>query len=263
MIEINKLSKEYGSFKALNNLSLEIPSGELFCFLGPNGAGKTTTIKILTGLLHATSGTATIEGLDIRKNPIDIKSRIGYIPDMPYLYDRLTTTEFFEFTGRLYNVDRRVIDAELDASFEQFGLNEHRSALVKELSHGLRQRLIYATTFLHNPSVMFIDEPFVGLDPYTIRLIKDLLRKHTSKGGTILLTTHILAIAEDIADRIGIIHHGNLCALGSLKELQERWIEKAGGNNALSGVQSTEKVSLEDIFLSLTRPEDATSTGEG
>jgi len=241
MIKITDLSKTYGSFEALKNLSLEIPAGELFCFLGPNGAGKTTTIKILTGLLRPTSGTATIDGLDIQEEPVSIKQRIGYIPDMPYLYDRLTTTEFFRFTGELYNVPEAKVMEELESAFAQFGLEEHRSALVKDLSHGLRQRLIYATTFLHNPTVMFIDEPFVGLDPYTIRLIKDLLRAHTKNGGTILLTTHILAIAEDIADRIGIIHQGELVALGTLDELRS----EAGNQN-----------SLEDIFLSLTRPEE-------
>lgn len=248
MISVHNLSKTYGTFPALKNLSLEIPNNELFCFLGPNGAGKTTTIKILTGLLHPTSGSATIDGIDIKKNPIEVKKRIGYIPDMPYLYDRLTTTEFFQFTGKLYNVSKADIATELDAAFERFGLNEHRSALVKELSHGLRQRLIYATTFLHSPSVMFIDEPFVGLDPYTIRLIKDLLRDHTANGGTILLTTHILAIAEDIADRIGIIHQGRLVALGSLQELQEnhRSSEQASPTES--------SATLEKIFLSLTHP---------
>jgi ABC-2 type transport system ATP-binding protein len=246
MIEIKNLSKTYGSFKALKNLSLEIPDGELFCFLGPNGAGKTTTIKILTGLLHSTSGTAAIDGLDIKENPLKVKKRIGYIPDMPYLYDRLTATEFFNFTGMLYNIDKNTVAAELEEAFERFGLNEHRASLVKELSHGLRQRLIYAATFLHKPSVMLIDEPFVGLDPYTIRLIKDLLRAHTAAGGTILLTTHILAIAEDIADRIGIIHHGKLCVLGTLQELQKNHKKNTG-----------ELPTLEDIFLSLTRPEPA------
>jgi len=240
MIKIANLCKSYGDFEALKDLSLEIPAGELFCFLGPNGAGKTTTIKILTGLLRPTSGTATIDSLDIQRDPIRVKQRIGYIPDMPYLYDRLTTTEFFRFTGELYAVPKARVLSELDAAFTQFGLDEHRSALVKDLSHGLRQRLIYATTFLHSPTVMFIDEPFVGLDPYTIRLIKDLLRAHTRNGGTILLTTHILAIAEDIADRIGIIHEGRLVALGTLGELRT----KSGG-----------QTSLEDIFLSLTAPD--------
>jgi len=239
MIKIANLCKSYGDFEALKGLSLEIPAGELFCFLGPNGAGKTTTIKILTGLLQPTSGTATIDSLDIQRDPIRVKQRIGYIPDMPYLYDRLTTTEFFRFTGELYAVPKAKVLSELDAAFSQFGLDEHRSALVKDLSHGLRQRLIYATTFLHSPTVMFIDEPFVGLDPYTIRLIKDLLRAHTQGGGTILLTTHILAIAEDIADRIGIIHEGRLVALGTLDELR---------------TESNGQTSLEDIFLSLTAP---------
>jgi ABC-2 type transport system ATP-binding protein len=244
MIRINGLSKKYGNFQALRNLELEISDGELFCFLGPNGAGKTTTIKILTGLLKPTSGTAEIDGLSIKDDPIKVKQRIGYIPDMPYLYDRLTTTEFFNFTGMLYNVSPQKVATELDASFERFGLNEHRGALVKELSHGLKQRLIYATTFLHKPSVMFIDEPFVGLDPYTIRFIKDLLREHTAAGGTILLTTHILAIAEDIADRIGIIHKGELTALGTLAELRQNFKPSSPTTGAIP--------SLEDIFLALT-----------
>lgn len=249
MISISNLSKSYGDFEALRNLTLEIPDGELFCFLGPNGAGKTTTIKILTGLLRPTAGTASIDGLDIRHDPIRVKQRIGYIPDMPYLYERLTITEFFQFTGELYGVSKDETHAEMDAAFDRFGLDEHRSALVKDLSHGLRQRLIYATTFLHKPAAMFIDEPFVGLDPYTIRLIKDLLRAHTRNGGSILLTTHILAIAEDIADRIGIIHQGRLVALGTLEELQaefkDRHPEVGGG-----------RVTLEDVFLSLTRPQE-------
>jgi ABC-2 type transport system ATP-binding protein len=248
MIEIKALCKTYGTFEALKQLSLSIPSGELFCFLGPNGAGKTTTIKILTGLLRPTAGTATIDGLSLQDDPIRIKQRIGYIPDMPYLYDRLTTTEFYQFTGDLYDIPRPQMLKSLEEAFEQFGLQEHRAALVKDLSHGLRQRLIYATTFLHKPSVMFIDEPFVGLDPYTIRLIKDLLRAHTQAGGTILLTTHILAIAEDIADRIGIIHKGTLSALGTLDELRTQH----GERHSLPPSQSP---SLEDIFLDLTRPD--------
>ncbi len=251
MITIDGLCKTYGTFEALKNLSLDIPSGELFCFLGPNGAGKTTTIKILTGLLRPTAGTAIIDGLDLRENPLAIKQRIGYIPDMPYLYDRLTTTEFFRFTGDLYNIPKPEIRTTLETAFEQFGLQDHRTSLVKELSHGLRQRLIYATTFLHKPTVMFIDEPFVGLDPYTIRLIKDLLRAHTQNGGTILLTTHILAIAEDIADRIGIIHQGHLVALGTLDDLRANFtFQPSSLSPSLSPTPT-----LEDIFLDLTRPE--------
>ncbi len=239
MIEITNLCKTYGSLTALHNLNLSIRAGELFCFLGPNGAGKTTTIKILTGLVRASSGTAKINGTDIQSDPVGIKRQIGYIPDTPYMYERLTVTEFFIFYGELFDVPPGRIATEMEINFSRFGLEEHRHALVKELSHGLRQRLIYATTFLHNPSIMLIDEPFVGLDPYTIRLIKDLLRTHTRNGGTILLTTHILAIAEDIADRIGIINRGNMVAIGTLAELQQ---QHAGA-------------TLEDIFLNLTRPD--------
>ena len=242
MIKINQLSKKYGAknnsqkAEAVKNLTLSIPKGELFCFLGPNGAGKTTTIKILTGLLRATSGSVLIDGKNPEKNHTSSKRIIGYIPDMPYLYERLTTTEFFEFTGELYNIDKKAVDKKLEDSFSLFGLIEHKNALVKDLSHGLRQRLIYASTFLHEPEILFIDEPLIGLDPYTIRLIKDLLKEKAKNGMTIFLTTHILALAEDIAHRIGIILRGELVELGTLSELYE----KHGKDN------------LEDIFLSLT-----------
>jgi len=236
MIEISSLTKSYRGFRALDALTLKIPDGELFCFLGPNGAGKTTTIKILTGLVHPDNGTASIQGMDIQKYAAEVKKVIGYIPDTPFLYERLTTSEFFLFYGELYNLPTTQITQSCERLFGIFGLDNHRNALVRNLSHGLRQRLIYATTFLHNPPVLLIDEPFVGLDPYTIKLIKSMLQEHTQKGGTILLTTHILAIAEDIADRIGIIHEGKLVADGPLSTLQA---EQQGA-------------SLEDIFLQLT-----------
>ena len=191
---------------------------------------------MLTGLLRPTSGVAKIGGIDVQRDPVRAKRMVGYIPDMPYLYDRLTSTEFFEFTGDLYGVDPDRIDAELDASFELFGLMEHRAALVKDLSHGLRQRLIYASTLLHEPEVLFIDEPLIGLDPYTIRLIKQLLIRKARGGMTIFLTTHILALAQDIADRIGIISNGKLAALGTLEKL----LADIGGKD------------LEEMFLKLT-----------
>jgi len=236
MIEMCGLSKRYGDVLAVDDLSLQVPRGELFCFLGPNGAGKTTTIKMLTGLLRPTAGVAKIGGIDVQEDPVNAKRMIGYIPDMPYLYDRLTATEFFEFTGDLYGVDSNKIDAELDRSFELFGLTEYRAVLVKDLSHGLRQRLIYASTLLHDPEVLFIDEPLIGLDPYTIRLIKQLLIRKARGGMTIFLTTHILALAEDIADRIGIIANGKLAVLGTLHEL----LAEIGGED------------LEEMFLKLT-----------
>jgi ABC-2 type transport system ATP-binding protein len=237
MIEIRQLCKEFGSVKAVQDLTLRVPPGELFCFLGPNGAGKTTTLKILTGLMRPTSGSTSIKGLDIQVEPFRVKQLIGYIPDMPFMYERLTTSEFFEFTGRLYGMPSDTISARLEELFSLFDLLEQRAALVRELSHGMKQRLIYACTFLHDPTVLFIDEPLIGLDPYTIRLIKDLLVAKARSGMTIFLTTHILALAEDIADRIGIIHKGSLAALGSLDELLE---------------QNPGTKTLEDIFLKLT-----------
>jgi ABC-2 type transport system ATP-binding protein len=239
MISLKHLSKHYGSLVAVEDLSLEVPKGELFCFLGPNGAGKTTTIKMMTGLLKPRTGQIHICDIDIATDPVAAKLKIGYIPDMPYLYDRLTTTEFFRFTGEIYDLPRDLVEAQLEEQFTTFSLMDYRSVLVKDLSHGLRQRLVYAATFLHDPEVLFIDEPLVGLDPYTIRLIKDLLIRRASEGTTIFLTTHILALAEDIAHRIGVIMKGKVVALGSLPDL----IASSDGNN------------LEDVFLNLTSAE--------
>lgn len=239
MIEIDHLTKYYGDKCAVNDVSLEIPEGQVFCFLGPNGAGKTTTIKIMTGLLRASSGTVRIGGYDIQNDAQAAKRLIGYIPDMPYVYERFTSSEFFDFSGDLYSISKDVVRRRRQEYFELFGLVEHRDVLVKELSHGLRQRLIYASTFLHEPRVLFVDEPLIGLDPYTIRLIKDLLRERASKGMTIFLTTHILALAEDIGDRIGIITRGKVSVLGDLASL----LRENGGRN------------LEDMFLTLTQAE--------
>jgi len=240
MIEIEHLSKKFGTVQAVRDLSLHVPKGQLFCFLGPNGAGKTTTIKIMTGLLRPTEGCVKITGIDIQADPVRVKKLIGYIPDTPFLYERLTTTEFFEFTGDLYGIPRAKVDGEREASFSLFGLQEYRASLIKDLSHGMRQRLLYAVTFLHEPEVIFIDEPLMGLDPLTIRLIKDMLVNKARAGMTIFLTTHILALAEDIAERIGIIVKGQLAALGSLQELLDQ----------VPGAEG-----LEDVFLKLTADE--------
>ena len=239
MIEIENLTKYYGQTLAVNKLNLEVPEGQIFCFLGPNGAGKTTTIKIMTGLLRSSEGTVRIGGHDIQAEARSAKRLIGYIPDMPYVYERFTSSEFFDFSGDIYDVPRDVIKQRKEVYFDLFGLMEHRDVLVKELSHGLRQRLIYAATFLHDPKVLFVDEPLIGLDPYTIRLIKDLLQERARQGMTIFLTTHILTLAEDIGDRIGLILHGKVCALGELPTL----LAEHGQSN------------LEDLFLKLTQAE--------
>ncbi|MCE9615952.1 MAG: ABC transporter ATP-binding protein [Lentisphaerae bacterium] len=239
MIEIQALHKYYGSVHAVRGINLSVPKGEVFCFLGPNGAGKTTTIKILTGLMRPSSGRVRVGGLDVQTSPLEAKRIMGYIPDMPFLYERMTVEEVFRFTGDLYGVASGETEQALMRYFDLFALLEHRDVLVHDLSHGMRQRLIYACTFLHDPAVLFVDEPLIGLDPYTIRLIKDLLREKARGGITVFLTTHILALAEDIGDRIGIIRDGDLCALGTLDELRRRH----GGR------------TLEDVFLGLTRPE--------
>lgn len=237
MISIQNLNKRFGTVKAVRDLSLEIPPGELFCFLGPNGAGKTTTIKMLTGLLRADCGTIHIGGYDIQTQPVEAKRIMGYIPDMPFLYDKLTPVEFLKFVAGLYNVTRPDLETHIEAYLHQFGLLDARQSLVGDLSHGMRQRLLYVATFLHDPKVIFIDEPLIGLDPHSIRMIKDLLRSKVRDGMTILLTTHILALAEAIADRIGIISGGALIALGRMSDLR-----------AQAGSSGT----LEDIFLKLT-----------
>ena len=237
MIELEHLSKDYGFVHAVRDLNLNVGRGELFCFLGPNGAGKTTTIKMMCGLLHPSAGSVRIGGIDIREDPIAVRRVTGYIPDFPFLYDRLTAAEFFEFTGDLYGVPRAEVAREMDVSFERFGLVEHRHVLIKDLSHGLRQRVIYAVTLLHKPRVLFVDEPFIGLDPFSIRMIKDLLKTKAREGMTIFLTTHILALIEDMADRIGIIVNGKLVALGTVEQLAAQCSIQGG--------------RLEDVFFSL------------
>ena len=237
MINMQHLCRNFGPVEAVRDLTLHVPQGEIFCFLGPNGAGKTTTMKILTGLLRPSSGTATIAGMDIQQEPLKVKRLIGYIPDMPFMYDRLTAAEFLQFTGDLYDMPRDKVASETEAFVSLFGLQETRSSLVKDLSHGMRQRLLYCSTFLHDPRVLFIDEPLIGLDPYSIRLIKDLLKSKARAGMTIFLTTHILSLAEDVADRIGIILNGQLAALGTLQSLLD---QQPGASR------------LEDMFLTLT-----------
>jgi ABC-2 type transport system ATP-binding protein len=237
MIEVADLTKTFGNVRAVDSLTLHVPGGELFCFLGPNGAGKTTTIRMLTGLMKPDSGTVRVAGFDVQSDPIEAKRLMGYIPDMPYLYERLTPVEFLQFVADLYSVPRPRLEEAVDGSLKEFGLDSHRNSLIGELSHGMRQRLIYVATFLHDPRVLFVDEPLVGLDPYSIRMIKNMLRERTRDGTTVFLTTHILAVAEEIADRIGIIDRGRLIALGSMPELEQQ--EGSGSG-------------LEDLFLALT-----------
>ncbi len=239
MITLENLGKQFGPLWAVRDLHLTVPPGELFCFLGPNGAGKTTTIKLACGLLRPTSGTVRVAGGDPVSDQ-SVRAAIGYIPDQPFLYERLTAAEFFQFVGDIYRIAPARIRRERGELFDLFGLQPVAQTMIGELSHGFRQRLVYAAALLHQPRVLFVDEPFIGLDPFTIRLLRDLLRARVRAGMTIFLTTHILALVEDLADRVGILAGGRLAALGTVAELRAR----AGGAGA-----------LEDIFLGITRAE--------
>jgi len=241
MIRIENLSKSFGPVLAVRELTLTVPRGEIFCLLGPNGAGKTTTVKLLCGLLRPDSGTVSLCGYDVLREPVEARRRTGYIPDQPFVYEKLTAAEFLLFVGGLYGMRREEIEDKRDKLFRLLGLTDYAASLVGDLSHGFRQRLLYAAALLHDPEVLIVDEPLVGLDPYSIRLIKDILRRRAAAGTAVFLTTHILPIAEEVAHRIGIMHEGRLHAAGRLEELR-RTADLPGG-------------SLEDVFLKLTGAE--------
>src|SRR5258705_8884767 len=238
MIRTEHLTKTYAPLTAVNDLNLDIAQGEFFAFLGPNGAGKTTTIKLLTGLLKPTSGRALIYGHDIQPQPVEARRVISYVPDYPFLYDKLEPMEFMVFVGQLYGMERAEVLPQAEELFETFDLNSVRSQLIESLSHGTRQRVAIAAGLLHNPRVFIIDEPLIGLDPRSARVVKDVLKARSRAGMTVFLSTHILHIAEELSDRIGILHHGKLVAVGTMDELRQA---------------SGEVGALEEAFLALTR----------
>lgn len=240
MIETIDLCKDYDGHKAVKGLNLRVEAGELFCFLGPNGAGKTTTIKMLTGLLAPSSGTAKIAGFDIQSAPIEAKRRIGYIPDRPYLYEKLSGRDFFTFVGDMFGIDRDEQQRRMKHYFDLFLLTPVQDDFIENYSHGMRQKLVFSASLMHDPDVLVIDEPMVGLDPRSVRIVKDLLREEAKKGRAIFLSTHTLAIAEEIASKIGVIRKGDLLFYGSVDELRRA---------------HTGSGSLEDLFLQLTREE--------
>ena len=243
MIELEGLNKRFGSFWAVRDLSLKVRPGEVFGFLGPNGAGKTTTIRMITGLMKPTSGKILLDGKDVFREPEEAKAILGYIPDRPYLYEKLTGGEFLEFIAGLHRLEKE--DGWEKRSQELLGyfdLLPWRRELIESYSHGMRQRLIITAALLHHPKVLIVDEPVVGLDPRGVRLVKNLFRGLAKDGTTLFLSTHILGIAEDLCPRIGIIHEGQLVALGSVSELREQ-------------AQSRDE-RLEPIFMKLTREDD-------
>jgi ABC-2 type transport system ATP-binding protein len=241
MIRTEALTKRFGDKIAVRDLDLDIAPGEFFCFLGPNGAGKTTTIKMLTGLVRPTSGRAVLGGYDIQMQPVETKKLLGYIPDHPFLYEKLTGNEFMRFVAGLYQMPRDGIDARIAELLRTFEIDAVADQLIENYSHGMRQKLSFASCFLHDPSIVIVDEPWVGLDPKNIRAVKDYLKQKTREGLTVLMSTHTLAIAEEVADRIGIINNGRLLHVGPVPDIKR--LAKNPG-------------SLEDVFLELTRDGD-------
>ena len=238
MIRLTNLTKRYGSFTAVNGIDLEVPRGELFGFLGPNGAGKTTTLRMIAGSLRPTSGSIQVGGVDVVANPMAAKSKLGYIPDRPFIYEKLTGAEFLRFVAGLYDQQGPDIDRRANELLALFDLEEWRDEMVESYSHGMRQKLIISSAFVHRPEVIVVDEPMVGLDPKAARILKDLFREYTRRGHTVMMSTHTLEVAEGMCDRIAIIQGGVIRASGTMADLRA---------SAESGT-----MGLEQIFLKLT-----------
>jgi ABC-2 type transport system ATP-binding protein len=237
LIELKNVSKRYGTKTAVHDLSLSVPAGELFAFLGPNGAGKTTTIKMLCGLLFPTTGEVRVGGFDLRTHGDQARQLISYVPDQPYLYEKLTGREFLQFIADLYGMPADRAADRMDQVIDLFRLHEFVDDLTEKYSHGMRQRTVFAAALIHEPKLLIVDEPTVGLDPKSIRLLKDLLRAEAKRGTTVFLSTHALDIAQELADRIGIVEHGRLIGCGTLESLRKL---------------ASRDGSLEDVFLKLT-----------
>lgn len=240
MIELIHLTKRFGDLVAVSDMSLTIPRGEFFALLGPNAAGKTTSIKILTGLIRPTDGTARVAGFDVQTQPLEARRRLAFVPDFPFLYDKLTPWEFLRFTGQLFQMDETRIEEGTRELVARFNLQPYLRKAIEGLSHGTRQRVAIASALLHAPDVIVLDEPMVGLDPHHARVLKDILKERSVQGMTVFVSTHQLSIAEEMADRIGIMHQGRLIAVGTREELRR---------------QSGATGALETTFLALTAQE--------
>src|SRR5262245_18966624 len=244
MIQLDNVTKRYGNKTAVEGLSLDIPAGELFAFLGPNGAGKTTTIKMMCGLLFPTSGRVRLGGHDLATDGDRARALLAYVPDQPFLYEKLTGREFLEFVAEMYGLSGGEARVRIAEVIGEFQLGDFIDDLTERYSHGMRQRTVFASALVHRPRVLIVDEPTVGLDPCSVRQLKDLLRRYADSGVTVFLSSHSLDVVEELADRIGIIDHGRLIGCGTLEALRSQ--AEIGG-------------TLEEVFLRLTEETGATN----
>jgi len=238
MIRLENLTKLYGSFVAVDDISLHVPRGVLYGCLGPNGAGKTTTLRMIAGILRPTQGRVLLGGDDVHVNPLSAKMRLGFIPDRPFVYDKLTGVEFLRFVAGLYGQEGDAVERRIAELLEVFELTSWQNELIEAYSHGMRQKLIISSALIHRPECIVVDEPMVGLDPKAARLLKDIFRQFVQKGGTVLMSTHTLEVAEAMCDQIAIIQHGKVVASGTVADVRR---EHQAGN-----------ASLEELFLKLT-----------
>lgn len=238
ILEVKELSKYYGNFKAVDSITFSIKKGEIFGFLGLNGAGKTTTLKMLSGILEPTDGSIVIDGISLKEDPISVKRITGYIPDRPYLYPKLTGHEFMQFIADLYELPRKSIDSKISSLLNEYALSPWEHELIESYSHGMRQRLATCAALIHSPKLLIVDEPMVGLDPQGAKFLKESLKSYAASGISILLSTHSLNVAEEITDRIAIMHKGKILTMGTISEIKSS-----------SGMS---KYNLEELFLSLT-----------
>jgi len=238
MLTLQNLTKTYGETVAVSHLNLKIEPGELFGFIGPNGAGKTTTIKLIVGLLQPTAGSVLIDGVDVQRDPEGVKAKIGYIPDSPFLYETLTGREFLYFVGSLFRVNEKRMNQRMEELIDLFEMKDWIDLRIGEYSHGMRQKTTFSSALLHDPLILLVDEPMVGLDPKSARIVKEVFQEMTRKGKTVFLSTHTLSLAEEICSLVGMINRGKLITLGSVDALKAR----AGSNHG----------TLEEAYFKLT-----------
>jgi ABC-2 type transport system ATP-binding protein len=248
MIQLDNLTKRYGSFVAVDDLTLHVPRGVLYGFLGPNGAGKTTTLRMIAGILRPTDGHVRLGGDDVHARPLAAKQRLGFIPDRPFVYEKLTGAEFLRFVAGLYGQEGDVVERRIHELLEVFELTSWQDELVEAYSHGMRQKLIISSALIHRPECIVVDEPMVGLDPKGARLLKDIFRQFVSRGGTVLMSTHTLEVAEAMCDGIAIIQHGKVVASGTMQQIRQQTASGAA--------------SLEELFLKLTGGAEARQLAE-